>query len=245
MTQPAYEIYEGIGAWPAPANDNVAKYDWPMPPSRWQDHYPLATQSFAPLASLDDHLPGRQGRYIRTATGRRFYPHDPRPEDIFPEDIAHALGRIQRYGGHASKTYSVAEHCCLGADHVELFHGRIVALAFLLHDAAEALGMGDVAAPAKYRLPDYKEAEDRIAAAVERRFLSGFAPGRLRHPAVKEADARITTDEMMSVMHGREPDMLEPLGVAIKNWDARLAQYEWMARFKRLYQAVHRRAWAA
>ena len=105
--------------------------------------------------------------------------------------------------------------------------------------------MGDVAAPAKYRLPDYKEAEDRIAAAVEARFLHGFSCGWLRHPVVKEADARITTDEMVSVMHGREPGMLEPLGVALKNWDARMAQYEWMARFERLYRLVHREAWAA
>lgn len=52
----------------------------------------------------------RKGDWILTFTGRRFYPLDPRPEDVCLEDIAHALSLICRYNGHSRFFYSVAEH---------------------------------------------------------------------------------------------------------------------------------------
>src|ERR1035437_5720974 len=48
--------------------------------------------------------------FIGTFSGLRFWPLDPNPEKILIADIAHALAHQCRFGGHASKFYSVAEH---------------------------------------------------------------------------------------------------------------------------------------
>lgn len=42
----------------------------------------------------------RVGNWLRTYTGKRFYPLDPRIEEIDIEDIAHALSMLCRFGGH-------------------------------------------------------------------------------------------------------------------------------------------------
>lgn len=60
----------------------------------------------------------RRGDFICTYTGRKFYPLDPRPEDVCIEDIAHALALVNRFGGHTRVPYSVAQHsvlCCQNA----------------------------------------------------------------------------------------------------------------------------------
>ncbi len=86
----------------------------------------------------------RRGDWIQVASCRKFWPLDPRPEDIDIRDIAHALSNICRFTGHVREFYSVAQHSVLAS--------RIVppeaALAALLHDAAEAY-MGDIARPWK------------------------------------------------------------------------------------------------
>jgi hypothetical protein len=64
-------------------------------------------------------------------------------------EIAHSLGQINRYTGHASRPYSVAEHSLLVSDLAE-FEGadtRLV-LCALMHDAHECI-VGDVASPVK------------------------------------------------------------------------------------------------
>ena len=61
--------------------------------------------SRVPLSSMD-----RLDGFIGTFSGLRFWPLDPDPAKILIEDIAHALAHQCRFGGHASKFYSVAEH---------------------------------------------------------------------------------------------------------------------------------------
>lgn len=91
--------------------------------------------------------PGRIGDWAQTWSGRRFYPQDPRPEDIAIVDIAHALGNMARYNGHC-RFYSVAEHSVLVSKIVPMED----ALAGLLHDAPEAI-LADVIRPVKRALP--------------------------------------------------------------------------------------------
>jgi 5'-deoxynucleotidase YfbR-like HD superfamily hydrolase len=86
----------------------------------------------------------RRGPFQVCASGRRWYPLDPRPEDFYIEDIAHHLAMICRYGGAPRYFYSVAEHSVLVSRHV---HPGI-ALEGLLHDAAEAV-VGDTIKPLK------------------------------------------------------------------------------------------------
>ena len=107
--------------------------------------------------------------------------------DVDLEDISHALGSLPRYGGHGSTFYSVAEHSIRVAMMVEPRH-RLEAL---LHDAAEAY-LGDVVAPLKALLPDYRKIEDRIQAVIQCRFS---IPPRLSDQ-VMEADIRIRGAEI-------------------------------------------------
>ena len=110
----------------------------------------------------------RIGDWIQTYSGRRFWPLDPRPEEICIEDIAHALAHQCRFAGHVRRFYSVAEHSvrvsfvCKPAD----------ALWGLLHDAAEAY-LVDLPRPIKRHGEIgqmYREVERRLMAAICERF---------------------------------------------------------------------------
>lgn len=68
------------------------------------------------------------------------------------EEIAHALAQINRFTGHASRPYSVAEHSLLVATIAEGEGASPVQqLAALLHDAHEAY-VGDLSSPAKWAI---------------------------------------------------------------------------------------------
>jgi hypothetical protein len=105
--------------------------------------------------------------FIGTFSGLRFWPLDPDPVKILIADIAHALAHQCRFGGHASKFYSVAEHSV----HVSQLCLPEHALWGLLHDASEAY-LVDLPRPLK-QLPEfapYREAERRLQRAVAVRF---------------------------------------------------------------------------
>jgi len=53
---------------------------------------------------------------IQTYAGHRFSLLYPDPRDINPRDIAIALSRLPRLGGHTSTFYCVAQHAWLGVD---------------------------------------------------------------------------------------------------------------------------------
>lgn len=106
---------------------------------------------------------------ISTWTGRQVDPLALEPSDICIDDIAHALARTCRYGGHVSGYLSVARHSIWVSEYVEPL-GDLMALTGLLHDAAEAY-LGDMPRPLK-KSPDmalFQEADeraDRIIAQV-------------------------------------------------------------------------------
>lgn len=76
----------------------------------------------------------RIGSWIQVFSGHKFWPMDPRPEEIFIEDIAHALSLQCRFAGHTRVHYSVGEH----SYRLARFCSRENMLWGLLHDAAEA-----------------------------------------------------------------------------------------------------------
>lgn len=53
----------------------------------------------------------RIGDWICVRSGVKYYPLDPRPEEVRLSDIAHALAMKVRWGGHPAYFYSVAAHC--------------------------------------------------------------------------------------------------------------------------------------
>lgn len=92
-----------------------------------------------------------RGNWIQTFTGGRFYPSDPRYEDIHIEDIAHGLSLTCRFGGQCDHFYSVAEHSW----RVAMLCPQKDRLAGLMHDAPEAY-LGDIPRPIK-RTPGFEE----------------------------------------------------------------------------------------
>ncbi len=115
----------------------------------------------------------RNGAWIRTVSGRKFWPNDPRPEDVNIHDIAHALSNQCRWSGHSDQFYSVAQHSALVFDVIARRYPVFVEMqaAALLHDAAEAYVI-DVPHPVK-RQPEmewYRHMERRVTDAVSERF---------------------------------------------------------------------------
>ena len=105
-----------------------------------------------------------------TYTGRRFHFLDPDPQEIHMLDIAWALAHTPRWGGHTTAPYSVAQHSVVVASLVREAGGwEGPALYALLHDASEAY-LGDIPAPVKRFLPDYKRIEATVQEAIYARF---------------------------------------------------------------------------
>jgi len=169
----------------------------------------------------------RRGDWMQTATGRQFWPIDPRPEEVHIEDIAHALSLMCRYGGHCLRFYSVAEHSVLVARATSPEH-RLWAL---LHDAAEAY-VADVIRPLKPFLRDYQNIEDGVMRAICQRFgLDVIMPQE-----VKDLDIRILMDEKAQNM-ALEPApwiKAEPLGVQLRFWQPGRARAEFLRLFGEL-----------
>ncbi|MGO8211805.1 hypothetical protein ACC782_33535 [Rhizobium ruizarguesonis] len=183
---------------------------------------PALQPAFAELA--------RTGDFMQTATGRKFWPLDPRAEEVFIDDIAHSLSLQCRYAGHCLRFYSVAEHCVLMARKLR-WEGVDVALYALLHDAAEAYTV-DVPRPLKRSLVGYKEAEAKVMAVIAERF--GMAD---EMPAVvHDADNRIIGDELANLVpmdwHARYAG--QELGVELRYWSPEKAREEFMATFDAL-----------
>lgn len=137
----------------------------------------------------------RSGSWFQTHTNRRFYPDDPRVEDIVIDDIAHSLARICRYNGHVHEHYSVAQHSVLVSDILE----PELKMLGLLHDAAEAY-IGDVIRPLKVLLPDYQKIEARVEDAVCERFGLPMPPWP---SAIKDADMRMCETERRDLLPKR------------------------------------------
>jgi hypothetical protein len=94
-----------------------------------------------------------------------FWPLDPRPEEVFLDDISEALAKQCRFGGCCRFPYSVAQHSV----HVSYQVPAQWALVGLLHDATEAYCV-DVPRPIKRFLAGYQDIENRIWKAVAERF---------------------------------------------------------------------------
>lgn len=141
--------------------------------------------------SMSTLVEARKGDWIQTYCGNRFWPLDPRPEEVHIMDIAHALSMKCRYNGHAKRFYSVAEHSVLVSQHVPPEH----ALWGLLHDAEEAY-LPDIPRPVKKHLPFWKDISDPVQRAVcEAYNLPPNEP-----PVVKEIDYAICADEKLVLM---------------------------------------------
>ena len=120
-----------------------------------------------------------RGPWMQTYTGRRFFLADPRPEEVFLTDIAHALSNICRYNGMTQDFYSVAQHSLILSIYAEAKgRSRMTQILALMHDAPEGY-FGDHIVALKSICPELREIEAPIWRAVERRFALDLpGPGR-------------------------------------------------------------------
>ena len=125
---------------------------------------------------ITDDVCEERGRWMQTYTGQKFFPLDPKPEEINIEDIAHALSQMCRFSGHTSTFYSVAQHSILCS---RLAGCEEVAFAALLHDAAEAY-VGDMIRPLKWNGERlgllFCQLEDTIVHVISERFAIEWTP---------------------------------------------------------------------
>lgn len=178
----------------------------------------------------------RRGDFILTYTGVRFWPIDPRPEEVNIADIAHALANLCRYTGHVSRFYSVAEHSC----HVADCAPREDALWGLLHDATEAY-IGDLARPIKHSDAGFGEAyqvaERRLMRAICIRFE---LPSRMPE-SVATFDDRVLETEAHALMPplGRSwTGRAKVEGLEVAGWTPKRAEREFLRRFHNLTEVA-------
>lgn len=145
--------------------------------------------------------------WILTCTGGRYHfgANSGGFNHVPINEIAHALSLINRFTGHTSRPYSVAEHSLLCAQVArDMGLPARAQLAALLHDAHEAY-TGDLSSPAKWEIgqawDQFEDVEkltvrntlrvrdhfsefrdeirhiDLLALATERRDLTSFMPG--------------------------------------------------------------------
>jgi 5'-nucleotidase len=193
------------------------------------------------------HKPERG--WMQTASGRKFYPLEPSPDDVELVDVAHGLAFTCRYGGHTKRYYSVAEHCVLVSEVIERDARasgmppdfvRAIALEALLHDSAEAY-VGDMVRPLKHQpeMIEFRNAEARIEDCVRAAFK--IESTEQSRKVIKIVDDRILVDEITALMPNPgmylETDTLrgvEPIGVHVMGWSPEMAQRRFIERYREL-----------
>lgn len=190
-----------------------------------------------PTSELAAHLEKfpRRTDWIQLWSGRKFYPLEPHPMDVFIEDIAHNLSMMCRFGGAIREPYSVAEHCVRASWIVPVED----ALDTLLHEGDECWGMPDLTRPVKHH-PAFKALWDfyggQQQAAVNVRF--GL---RMEKPdSVKHADDVMLLTEQRDLQGPQvEPWTMwakgvKPLSMTIEPWTQREAEMKFLQRFYEL-----------
>lgn len=176
----------------------------------------------------------RKGDWIATYTGKRFYPFDPRVDDIDPNDIVHALSNLCRFGGHSTSFYSVAQHCVL----VSLMCPPEDALWGLVHDATEAY-LIDLPSPLK-KAPEfefYRLAERQLMDVV----CDVFKLPHEEPASVKLVDKRILATEArdLTFTEGRGwTTQADPYDFNIKPWTSEHARVRYISRLHELTRAA-------
>lgn len=177
---------------------------------------------------------GRVGDWMATFSGGRFWPMDPRVEEVNIVDIAHHLSLQCRYAGAVRRFYSVAEHCVLMTRRLKYIGaGENVQRWALLHDASEAY-MQDLIRPVKENVTGYREIEAKIMAVIAEAFeLIGPEP-----EGVRQADHRMLNDEREQNTHPSPwlwAGPQEPFGVRLEYWPPAAAELEFLREHSRLW----------
>ena len=191
-----------------------------------------------------DTTEDRIGEWMHTSSGGKFFPMDPRPEDIHITDIANGLALDCRYAGQGrvDRFYSVAEHSWLMARYARSVDGMPtrVCLAVLLHDAPEAW-INDLARAVKHSVEGYDVVEHRIATVVNKKY--GLTETfKEYYSYIKDLDRRIVPHEKDAIMRHPQPwayDQFDSLpGVVIYCFDAVTAKRNFLSEYELLCKEI-------
>ena len=205
----------------------------------------------------------RKGEWMHTSLGGRFWPADPRPEDIHISDIGNGLALDCRYAGmgRVDRYYSVAEHCYhLGRYAYEQDRTTpLLALAVMFHDAAEAY-INDLNRATKHAVdavassgedlgciletcsrPRPAGAYSAIEKPLQEMILRKYKLWEVSQeyaPYIKDLDCRIVPLEKKAVMRYSQPwafDEFAPLpGVHIACFNPPEAKMKWCSLYSSL-----------
>ena len=152
----------------------------------------------------------RKGDWFQTFTGKIFYALDPREEEIDIRDIAHSLSLSCRFQGHCYYFYSIGEHCIrtkmiamsllvnMGANTVDINPAE-VAFWSLFHDAAESY-IGDINAPLKANMTQYKDVEDNILSVIGKKYGFSYPMSDKVAEIVYKADKIMLATELRDIL---------------------------------------------
>lgn len=163
--------------------------------------------------------------------------------DVHIEEIAFALAQINRFNGHTSRPYSVAEHSVYVARLAELDGASpSLQLAALLHDAHEAY-IGDITSPVKAALGvRFAEFEERIALTTRRalRVSTAWVTGM---PFIHGWDMRALATERRDLLPAGETEWpclrgVEPGPWPIDRFPDHSESYGWASAFLAHYHAL-------
>ena len=143
--------------------------------------------------------------YMKTYTGKKIEPLNPKAEDIDLRDIAHALSLLCRGNGQTIRFYSVGQHCINCAKEAAARnHGVRIQLLALLHDASEAY-LNDVIRPVKQHLPLYKEMEDKLLDVIMKHFFADEI-SLAEWETVKTIDNDILVYDLVNLLNEEIPE---------------------------------------
>ena len=108
------------------------------------------------------------------------------------ENIAHGLSRQCRYNGHTNRHFSVAEHCLVLANWVEVqeWSTPVDVLTALHHDDPEIV-VGDMVSPLKKEHPKFRDEEEILHKAIGMKFGTQYP----HPPWLKQIDFNILVNE--------------------------------------------------
>ncbi|PIZ81725.1 phosphohydrolase [Candidatus Pacearchaeota archaeon CG_4_10_14_0_2_um_filter_30_11] len=133
----------------------------------------------------------RKGDWMQIFTGKKFWPLDPKSEEVDIKDIALSLAFQCRFNGHSNYFYSIAQHSVI----VSKIVSKDQASAALLHDAAETY-IGDMVSPLKRFMLEFKEIENKI----EKIIFEKFGIKNVNQKEIKRADNIALVTEMRDLM---------------------------------------------
>lgn len=130
---------------------------------------------------------------VLTYSGKMVDLYQPDPDTIDFADIAMALGRLNRYNGHTTRPYTVAEHSI----RMSYLVPEEDAVWALVHDAAEAY-IGDIISPVKRLCPELYVMERALLDVI----CDKLGLPRDMPASVLEADERLLATEARMFLTG-------------------------------------------